>query len=128
MALFFVTLYNQTHYSMDNNTPKSQNQIQLELKPEIAKGSYSNLAIISHSRSEFIIDFATTLPGLAKPEIGNRIIMTPEHAKRLMNALFDNISKYEAQFGVIDLGGKGPQQGGTFNLADFGPLGGGSKS
>ncbi len=56
--------------------------------------------------------------------------MTPEHAKRLMNALFDNISKYEAQFGVIDLGGgKGPQQGGgTFNLADFGPLGGGSKS
>ncbi len=128
MALFFVTLYNQTHYSMDNNTPKSQNQIQLELKPEIAKGSYSNLASISHSRSEFIIDFATTLPGIAKPEIGNRIIMTPEHAKRLMNALFDNISKYEAQFGIIDLGGKGPQQGGTFNLADFGPLGGGSKS
>ena len=72
---------------------------------------------------------ATTLPGLAKPEIGSRIIMTPEHAKRLMNALFDNISKYEAQFGVIDLGGKGPQPGGTFNLADFGPLGGsGNKS
>ena len=110
---------------MDNNQPKPQNQIQLELKPEIAKGNYSNLAIISHSRSEFIIDFATTLPGRAKPEIGSRIIMTPEHAKRLMNALFDNISKYEAQFGVIDLGGKGPQPGGTFNLADFGPLGGG---
>ena len=114
---------------MDNNQPKAQNQIQLELKPEIAKGTYSNLAIISHSRSEFIIDFATTLPGLVKPEIGSRIIMTPEHAKRLMNALFDNISKYGAQFGVIDLGGgKGPQPGGTFNLADFGPLGGGSKS
>ena len=109
---------------MDNNQPKPQNQISLELKPEVAKGSYSNLAIISHSRSEFIIDFATTLPGI-KPEIGNRIIMTPEHAKRLMNALFDNISKYEAQFGVIDLGGKGPQ-GTTFNLADFGPLGGNS--
>ena len=106
---------------MDNNEKK---QIQLELKPEVAKGSYSNLAIISHSQSEFIIDFATTLPGLPKPEISNRIIMTPEHAKRLMNALFDNISKYEAQFGVIDLGGKGPQ-GTTFNLADFGPLGGG---
>jgi hypothetical protein len=112
---------------MDNNQPKGQ-QISLELKPEVAKGQYSNLAIISHSRSEFIIDFATTLPGLVKPEIGSRIIMTPEHAKRLMNALFDNISKYEAQFGVIDLGGKGPQPGGTFNLADFGPLGGGSKS
>lgn len=115
---------------MENNQSKPQNQISLELKPEVAKGSYSNLAIISHSRSEFIIDFATTLPGLTKPEIGNRIIMTPEHTKRLMNALFDNISKYEAQFGVIDLsGGKGPQQGGgTFNLADFGPLGGGGKS
>ena len=113
---------------MDNNQPKPQNQIQLELKPEVAKGSYSNLAIISHSRSEFIIDFAAMLPGLPKPEVRSRIIMTPEHAKRLMNALFDNISKYEAQFGVIDLGGKGPQPGGTFNLADFGPLGGGSKS
>ena len=109
---------------MDNNQAKPQGQIQLELKPEVARGSYSNLAIISHSRSEFIIDFATTLPGIAKPEIGNRIIMTPEHAKRLMNALFDNISKFEAQFGVIDLGNKGPQQGGTFNLADVGPMGG----
>lgn len=113
---------------MDNNQPKGQ-QISLELKPEVAKGQYSNLAIISHSRSEFIIDFATTLPGLAKPEIGSRIIMTPEHAKRLMNALFDNISKYEAQFGIIDLSGNKntPQGGGTFNLGDFGPLGG-SKS
>ena len=103
-------------------------QIQLDLKPEVAKGNYSNLAIISHSHSEFIIDFAATLPGLPKALIGDRIIMTPEHAKRLMNALFDNISKYEAQFGVIDLsGGKGPQPGSTFNLGDFGPLGG-SKS
>ena len=113
-----------------NNEQQKQGQVQVNMTPEVEKGVYSNLAIISHSRSEFIIDFATTLPGIAKPEIGNRIIMTPEHAKRLMTALFDNISKYEAQFGVIDLGGgKGPQQGGgTFNLADFGPLGGGSKS
>ena len=111
---------------MDNNQPKQPqgNQLSLELNPQITKTSYSNLAIISHSRSEFIIDFAATLPGLPKALIGDRIIMTPEHAKRLMNALFDNISKYEAQFGVIDLGGKGPQ-GTTFNLADFGPLGGG---
>lgn len=114
---------------MDNNPQKpQQNQISLELKPEVAKGSYSNLAIISHSHSEFIIDFATTLPGLPKPEISNRIIMTPEHAKRLMNALLDNVSKYETQFGLIDLGSGPKQQGGTFNLADFGPLGGGSKS
>ena len=114
---------------MDNNQPTTQNQLSLELNPQITKVSYSNLAIISHSRSEFVLDFAATLPGYPKAQIGDRIIMTPEHAKRLMNALFDNISKYEAQFGVIDLGGKGPQPGGTFNLADFGPLGGsGNKS
>ena len=114
---------------MDNNQPKPQNQISLEINPQITKISYSNLAIISHSRSEFVIDLASNLPGMPKALVESRTIMTPEHAKRLMNALFDNISKYEAQFGVIDLsGGKGPQPGGTFNLADFGPLGGGSKS
>lgn len=113
---------------MDNNQPKPQNQISIELNQQFTKVSYSNLAIISHSRSEFVMDFATTLPGLPKAQVSDRIIMTPEHAKRLMNALFDNVSKYEAQFGVIDLGGgKGPQ-GGTFNLADFGPFGGGNKS
>ena len=115
---------------MDNNQPTTQNQLSLELNPQITKVSYSNLAIISHSRSEFVLDFAATLPGYPKAQIGDRIIMTPEHAKRLMNALFDNISKYEAQFGVIDLSGNknAGQGGGTFNLADFGPLGGGSKS
>ena len=95
-------------------------QLQLDLKPEVAKGSYSNLAIISHSHSEFVIDFATMLPGLAKPEISNRILMTPEHAKRLLNALMDNIGKYESQFGRIDLPGS-PKA--TFNLADFNPNG-----
>ena len=107
---------------MDNNEKK---QIQLELKPEVAKGSYSNLAIISHSQSEFIIDFATVLPGLAKPEISNRIVMTPEPAKRPLNALADNINKFEDKFGKISLGGE-PK--GTFNLSDFGSLGGGNKS
>lgn len=97
-----------------------KNQINLELKPEVAKGNYSNLAIISHSHSEFIIDFATVLPGLPKPEISNRIVMTPEHCKRLLNALADNISKYESQFGQISLG-EAPK--GTFNLADFNPNG-----
>jgi len=94
--------------------------MQLELKPEIAKGNYSNLAIISHSHSEFIIDFATMLPGLAKPEIASRIVMTPEHTKRLLNALIDNISKYESQFGQIDFP-EAPRA--TFNLSDFNPNG-----
>lgn len=108
---------------MDNpNTPKP---FSLELKPEIARGHYSNLAIIAHSHSEFVLDFATMLPGLQKPEIASRILMAPEHAKRLLSALTDNISKYEAQFGPIDLGENGPKA--TFNLQDFVP-GGGTKS
>lgn len=105
---------------MDNNDNKKLN---LDLKPEVAKGTYSNLAIISHSHSEFIIDFATMLPGLAKPEVQNRIVMTPEHCKRLLNALTDNISRYEAQFGSISLGIPAPEQKGTFNLGDFTPNG-----
>ena len=110
---------------MDNNNPKpQQNQLAIELTP-MTKVSYSNLAIISHSRSEFVLDFAATLPGVPKAQVGDRIIMTPEHAKRLMNALFDNMSKYEAQFGVIDInGGNKPQGGATFDLNSFGPLGG----
>jgi len=100
---------------------EKNNQISLDIKPEIAKGSYSNLAIITHSHSEFIIDFATILPGLPKPEISNRIVMSPEHAKRLLNALAENISKYEQQFGEIALDS---QPKSTFNLGDFNPMGG----
>lgn len=95
----------------------NENELKIELKPEIAKGSYSNLAIITHSRSEFIIDFATMLPGVPKPEVGNRIIMTPEHAKRLFLALQDNLSKYESQNGPISLGGE-PKA--TFPMGGFG--------
>ena len=82
----------------------NEKELSIELKQEVAKGSYSNLAIITHSHSEFIIDFASMLPGLPKPEVSNRIIMTPEHAKRLFIALQDNISKYEAQNGPITFG------------------------
>jgi len=100
---------------MANN---DNNQLSLELKPEIAKGVYSNLAIISHSHSEFIIDFATALPGLPKPEISSRVLMAPEHAKRLLNALADNINKYQSQFGEIDLGVPA-QAKGTIDLSGF---------
>ena len=105
---------------------EEKKEISLEIRPDVAKGTYSNLAIITHSHSEFIIDFATILPGLPKPDISNRIVMTPEHAKRLLNALMDNVTKYEAQLGLINLGGGQPQGGGTFNLGDlpnFGPNG-----
>ena len=97
-----------------------EKQMKIEIRPEVAGGSYSNLAVITHSNSEFILDFATMLPGLNAAQVSNRIIMTPEHAKRLLNALADNISKYEAQFGSIS----GVQPKATFNLADFAPQGG----
>ncbi len=108
---------------MDNG----QKQLGIELNPEIAEGKYSNLAIISHSHSEFILDFAQMLPGREKAHVCSRLLMSPEHAKRLMNALVDNISKYESQFGKINLG-TAPGEGGTFNLADFMQNGGGNRS
>lgn len=79
-------------------------EINLEIKPEVAVGKYSNLALISHSHSDFVLDFATILPGMPKPEVGSRIIMVPEHAKRLAAALQQNLMKYEQEFGKIDLG------------------------
>ena len=100
----------------------NDNGIKIDVKPEVAKGNYSNLAIITHSHTEFILDFATMLPGLPKPEVSNRIIMTPEHAKRLFLALQDNINKYESQNGQILLGGE-PKA--TFPMGGFG---GGAKS
>lgn len=78
-----------------------QNQINIELSEEIAEGVYSNLAMIAHSNSEFVIDFIRLMPGVPKARVKSRIIITPEHAKRLLAALKDNISKYEASFGPI---------------------------
>ena len=104
---------------MDNNDNKKQ--FNLELRPDVAQGTYSNLAIISHSHSEFIIDFAAMLPGMPKPEVRSRIVMTPEHCKRLLGALTDNIARYEGLFGEIKL--EAPEQKNTFNLGDFAPNG-----
>lgn len=80
---------------------KPENSLNIELSAEIAEGSYANLAIISHSFSEFIIDFVNIMPGVPKAKVKSRIIMTPQHAKRLMRALRENISKFEANFGEI---------------------------
>lgn len=83
-----------------NNEPK-EGQLNIELSEEVAEGTYSNLAIITHSTSEFVIDFIRIMPGVPKARVKNRILMTPEHAKRLMRALAENVAKYESQFGVI---------------------------
>ncbi len=79
-------------------------QLEVAIAPEVAGGTYANLAIISHSSAEFIIDFASMLPGTPKANVRSRIVMTPDHAKRLLAALNENIAKYEQQFGTIDLG------------------------
>lgn len=81
--------------------PKNPNQISIELNEEVAQGIYSNLAVITHSSSEFVIDFIRLMPGIPKAQVKSRIILTPEHAKRLVAALQDNIAKYEAVHGVI---------------------------
>jgi hypothetical protein len=78
------------------------NQMNIELSEEIAEGVYSNLAIISHSPTEFVVDFVRVVPNIPKAKVKSRIVLTPEHAKRLAIALADNIKKYEAQFGKID--------------------------
>ena len=83
------------------NKPQAQNQINIELPEEIAEGIYSNLAMIAHSNSEFVIDFIRLMPGVPKARVKSRVIITPEHAKRLLTALKDNIEKYEATFGPI---------------------------
>ena len=80
-----------------------QHGIDVELDAEVAQGHYSNLAIISHSTSEFIIDFAAVLPGLPKAMVKSRIILTPEHAKRLLLSLQENIARYETNVGRIEL-------------------------
>lgn len=88
--------------------PNNENQIQIELTEEIAQGTYSNLAIISHSTSEFVIDFVRIVPGIPKAKVKSRIILTPEHAKRLLLALGDNIDKFEKMNGNIPVNNEPP--------------------
>ena len=79
----------------------NNNQLNIELSEEMAEGTYSNLAIITHSNSEFIVDFVKMMPGTPKAKVKARIILTPQHAKRLMKALKDNIAKFEQVHGTI---------------------------
>ena len=83
------------------NQETNNGQLQIELKEEVAQGVYSNLAVIAHSSSEFVLDFVRVLPGMPKASVQSRIILAPEHAKRLLSALQDNIEKYEAVMGPI---------------------------
>jgi hypothetical protein len=90
---------------MTNQQKPPQQQINIELPQDQAEGTYSNLAIITHSAAEFVIDFTRILPGVPKTKVYSRIIMTPQHAKSLLKALEDNIKKFEDQNGEIKLAG-----------------------
>lgn len=100
--------------------PNNQQQLNIELNDEVAQGVYSNLAVITHSPAEFVVDFIRVMPGVPKARVQSRIILTPQHAKRLLKALEDNISKFESQHGriqdtpgpeVFAIGGFGGPQG-----------------
>ncbi len=94
---------------MEENKEQKEGQINIELTEEVAEGIYSNLAIITHSNSEFIVDFINIMPGTPKSKVKARIVLTPEHAKRLAGALNDNIHKYESMHGEIrDTGANQP--------------------
>ena len=80
---------------------EQQNGINIEISEEIAEGTYANLAIITHSHAEFVIDFVNVMPSTPKSKVKSRIIFTPQHAKRFMKALMENVQRYEAANGDI---------------------------
>jgi hypothetical protein len=86
---------------MEEQNPDSQ--LNIELSEEVAEGVYSNLAIITHSNTEFVLDFVRVMPGVPKARVKSRIVLTPEHAKRFMRALEDNLEKFEAINGRIKI-------------------------
>lgn len=83
------------------NTNNQQNQLNIEISEETAEGQYANLAIITHSHAEFVIDFVNVMPGTPKSKVKSRIILTPQHAKRFMKALIENVSRFESVNGSI---------------------------
>lgn len=84
--------------SNQNNQP---NQLNIEISEEVAEGTYANLAIITHSHAEFVIDFVNVMPGAPKSKVKSRIILTPFHAKRFMKAIIENVQKFEEANGSI---------------------------
>jgi hypothetical protein len=92
-------------------------QINIELDEKVAEGTYSNLAIINHSVSEFVLDFVSIMPGTPKSKVKSRIILTPQHAKRLVKALGDNVQRFEQAHGAIKDYEKTPMP------INFGPTG-----
>ena len=94
---------------MNENEKNKAGQLQIELPQDVAQGEYANFAIITHSSSDFVIDFARVLPGVPKAQVKSRVILAPEHAKRLLGALQENIVRYEREFGQIKIPNQEPR-------------------
>ena len=84
-----------------SSIPEQPGQLYIEISEEVSEGTYANLAIITHSHAEFVIDFVNVMPGTPKSKVKSRIVLTPFHAKRFMKALVENINKFEATSGTI---------------------------
>ena len=84
-----------------SSIPEQPGQLNIEISEEISEGTYANLAIITHSHAEFVVDFVNVMPGTPKSKVKSRIILTPQHAKRLLNAMAENIEKFETINGKI---------------------------
>ena len=93
---------------------KDNKQVNIELPEELDQGVYSNLAIVNHSPTEFVVDFISMMPGMPKAKVKSRVVLTPQHAKRLISALSENLKKYESNFGEIKDVGKQQQVPLTF--------------
>ena len=102
---------------MSDSIKNKKGQINIELDEKIAQGIYSNLAIINHSQSEFVVDFITIMPGVPKSKVKSRIVLTPQHAKRFLKALNDNVKRFENAHGKIKDFEQGPIP------LNFGPTG-----
>ncbi|MEO6820166.1 MAG: DUF3467 domain-containing protein, partial [Ginsengibacter sp.] len=99
-AVYFL-LFIFTKKTMADNQPQAPNQLNIEISEEISEGSYANLAIITHSHAEFVVDFVNVMPGTPKSKVKSRIILTPTHAKRFMKAMIENVKKFEEVNGTI---------------------------
>ena len=99
-----------------NENDQNKKGLQLELAQEVAQGEYANFAIITHSSSDFVVDFARVLPGVPKAQVKSRVILAPEHAKRLLGALQENIMRYEKAFGPIKIPNQEPRTIAPFDI------------
>ena len=98
------------------NENEKQERLQIELPQNVAQGEYANFAIITHGSSDFVLDFARVLPGVPKAQVCSRIILAPEHAKRLLGALQENVMRYEREFGTIKIPNQEPRTIAPFDI------------